>query len=426
MKKKDFLILGAGKTGLSAAKFFSNYNKSFDVGDTRNDPPGSDEITTITDEADYFFGKNFLKINTQKYHFFFLSPGFNIRNIQIHKNRIVSELDLFISKSIGNIIVVTGTNGKSSTVSYISQMLKKNKITLLVGGNYGIPMLDLLTKQTDNSCSIIELSSFQLEFFQGDQTSSDFLRMALFLNFSPDHLDRHDNTHYYYLSKIKVAKLLRPNDILYFNGKDKKTLIQGNFITKSFTNKLKANDGEIDLFNYEAAQLVSLDYMKQNGHPCKSLPKYKDLIKLPYRMEKMIINSRLSITNDSKSTNPHSVSFALNSLSSEKYIYLILGGDLKQNSFKGFSTQANIKKIFCYGKDASTIIDHLPQNIEALLMNTIDDVIKAIRDDFHINDSYEDIHILFSPGCSSYDQFNDYQARGDYFNELCSEHLNEF
>ena len=68
----------------------------------------------------------------------------------------------------------------------------------------------------------------------------------------------------------------------------------------------------------------------------------------------------------------------------------------------------------------------MPQNIEALLMNTIDDVIKAIRDDFHINDSYEDIHILFSPGCSSYDQFNDYQARGDYFNELCSEHLNEF
>ena len=193
IRELSFLVYGLGITGLSVIKFFKRNNiKNFQVWDDNQ-----------KNLFKYYKPKNLIK-SLNDVDYIILSPGISlIKNKKLlkFKEKIITDLDLFYltnNKLIS--IVVTGTNGKSTTCKLLAHLLKTNNFKIALGGNIGRPILDL--KYTKNCFVIIEASSFQL-------SHSKFIcpDYALFLNFTNDHLDWHGSMANYLNSKLKIFKL---------------------------------------------------------------------------------------------------------------------------------------------------------------------------------------------------------------------------
>ena len=192
LKEQSFLVYGLGKSGQSVVNFFKKNNfKNFKIWDDKEK-------------------KKFKKYRVQnlkeylnKVNYIVLSPGITLlknKTLSKFKKKIITDIDLFfLINNKFKSIVVTGTNGKSTTCKLLAHILKKNKLKNFVGGNIGTPILSL--KNFHNSYVIIEASSFQL-------SHSQFIRpdYALFLNITNDHLDWHGNRNNYLNAKLKIFK----------------------------------------------------------------------------------------------------------------------------------------------------------------------------------------------------------------------------
>ena len=190
LRELSFLVYGLGLSGRSVIKFFKkNKINDFKIWD--------DDQKKILKN---YRPKNLIK-TLNKVDYIVLSPGISLvknKYLNKHKKKIITDIDLFyLSKKKTRSIVVTGTNGKSTTCKLLSHLLKKNKFEVLLGGNIGTPILNL--KSSKNSYVIIEASSFQL-------SHSKFIcpDYAFFLNLTNDHLDWHGNKKNYLNSKLKI------------------------------------------------------------------------------------------------------------------------------------------------------------------------------------------------------------------------------
>ena len=190
LKELSFLVYGLGLSGRSVVKFFKKKKiKNFKVWDDKQKniykSYRSKNLTYTLEQVDYII----------------LSPGISLlknKNLSKFKKKIITDIDLFyLNNNKSRSIVVTGTNGKSTTCKLLAHLLQKNKFKCSLGGNIGTPILDL--KVSKNSFVVIEASSFQL-------SHSKFIRpdYALFLNFSNDHLDWHGSKNKYLNSKLKI------------------------------------------------------------------------------------------------------------------------------------------------------------------------------------------------------------------------------
>ena len=206
LKELSFLIYGLGKTGKSVVRFFKKNNiNNYKVWDDKNkDFLKKKRTSNLT--------KTLKKVN-----YVVLSPGVslniskNAQKLKKFKKKIITDLDLiFLLKKFSKSIVITGTNGKSTTSKIIYHLLKKNRYKTLLGGNIGIPILDLNINKTD--FLVIEASSFQL-------SHSKFIcpDYAILLNITNDHLDWHGNMKNYKNSKFKIFKNQRPNQYSIMN-----------------------------------------------------------------------------------------------------------------------------------------------------------------------------------------------------------------
>ena len=189
LKALSFLVYGLGVSGQSVVKFFKKNNiKNYKVWDDR-------QKKLLNNKR----AKN-LKEELQKVDYIVLSPGISLvknKNLIRFKKKIITDIDfLYLTNKNFKSIVVTGTNGKSTTCKLISHILEKNKFKVQFGGNIGIPILDLKIKK--NSYVVIEVSSFQLS--HSKFICPDF---AFLLNITNDHLDWHGNTQNYKNSKLK-------------------------------------------------------------------------------------------------------------------------------------------------------------------------------------------------------------------------------
>ena len=188
LRELSFLVYGLGLTGRSVVNFFKkNKIKSFQVWDDKNK-------TLYLNNRSKNLNKTFEEVN-----YIILSPGINLKKTKNelikYKKKIITDLDLiFLTKNFYKSIVVTGTNGKSTTCKIINHMLKKNKFKTLLGGNIGRPLLNC--KIEKKSFLVIEASSFQLAY-------SKFIKpdYALLLNITNDHLDWHGSMKNYVNSK---------------------------------------------------------------------------------------------------------------------------------------------------------------------------------------------------------------------------------
>jgi UDP-N-acetylmuramoylalanine--D-glutamate ligase len=344
-----------------------------------------------------------------------VSPGIKlshpiIRKIQNLKNfkfiNITSEIDLaigFFSKNDIKIIGVTGTNGKTTTSRMLAHVLNGFGIKTIVLGNIGKSLSSYVTDGNfDYSVIVLELSSFQLQL-----TKLRFLDMAIILNIFEDHLDHHKTFLEYAQSKCNISKLLKNNGKLLISDQvnEKFQKLTKQVLTKQvFTKQVLKNSRDNENFAKTALIDFGIDEINFKNF-LKSFK--KDFHRLEFVKE---IN-KIKFFNDSKATNPSSVIYAINQFEKEENLILLVGGKDKKLSFSDWKLAFKpfVKKIYCFGEVRYII----KKELEEYNVEIVESLLDATKKAFAIASAND--KIVFSPGCSSFDSFENYQKRGDTF-----------
>ncbi len=411
LKELSFLIYGLGLSGLSVVKFFKkNKFKNFKVWD---------------DNQKYLLKKyrtTNLERTLKQVDYIVLTPGISLiknKNLKKFKKKIITDIDLFyLSKNNFKSIVVTGTNGKSTTCKLMAHLLKKNKVNFSLGGNIGIPILDLMNVKS--KYIIIEISSFQL-------SHSQFIKpdFAFLLNITNDHLDWHGNKNNYLNSKFKIFKLQNRTNYAFSSKKFKPIFKKKNFLGKFVSPKINQYK--------KIKQKIENDYLNSNINDenmsyvysfagflrisdssfIKAMNTFKGL---PHRFEIFLKKKNITFINDSKATSFDATKSALSSL---KNIYWVLGGlPKKGDKIKLSVYRKNIIKCYIIGKNINFFKNQIKGKvifeITKNLKNTVIKILKDINSQKKSNKS-----ILLSPAAASFDQFNNFEKRGEEFKRLC-------
>ncbi len=412
---KRILIYGLGKSGLSTFKFLRKNNDIIKY---------DDKIKT-----------NYKEIKKIKFDYIILSPGIDINKCSLSsflkKNykKIHTDLDIFYSHyKNNNKITITGTNGKSTTAKILYEVLKAQKVDVRLVGNIGNPIL-LEKNITNKTVFVIEASSYQLEYSKLFRSN-----ISLILNISPDHLDRHKTISKYINAKFKLVKNQSEKDLAILNVNNfyikqqlqlknfyskiikinKKTNI--NFI-KRVKNKYFATDGNKENLQFVFAVTKILKLEKDSLF--KTLEKFKGL---NYRQEIIYHSKKLTIINDSKATSFSSSESLLRSLEN---VYWIVGGLAKKGD-KLLWNKKNNKNIraYIFGKDKVFFIDKLKKLMRYESFLNLKTLIQKIFLDIKIDNKLTHKTILFSPAAASFDNFNNFEERGKFFNKLIMKHIN--
>ncbi len=420
-KELSFLVYGLGLTGQSVVNFFQkNKISKYQVWDDKNKKLYKNKRAINLD-------------NTLKtVNYIILSPGVSLyktkykEKLSKYKKKIITDIDLiFLLKKFNKSIVVTGTNGKSTTCKIIEHVLKKNKFKTLLGGNIGTPILNLNLKK--NYFLIIEASSFQL-------AHSKFIRpdYALLLNITNDHLDWHGNMKNYINSKFKIFKFQKKNQYSIINNKFKSTFkkknLLGRLIIPKYHNyhklKLKIKNSYLNSnmndenmpFVFELSKLLKI---KINPF-LKSLKSFRGL---PHRYEIFLQKKNCTFINDSKATSFQSAKYALKNT---KNIFWILGGLPKKNDIFNFKNiKKNIIKSYIIGENINFFEKQLKKKIDYKVSKYLNTSIKHVLKDVKQFKNSKN-QILFSPAAASFDQFKNFEKRGEKFKKLSKFYARKF
>ena len=443
ISNKKITIIGLGISGIGAAKL-SQYLKAQVFVSSKN----------ITSK----FKKELQDLNIKfevgehtrkclKSDLIIISPGVNPKNKFIEKIYslgipIVSEIEFASYFTNSPLIAVTGSNGKSTVVEIINHIfLKKHKNTL-IGGNIGISfssnVLNELKNKLKNVFHILEVSSFQLEKI--------FLfkpNVCCITNITEDHLERYKDKNDYFNTKLNIIKnITKKNDIIYnrddkklnkyfkkmedassfsINNKNSNYYINNEKIYTS-KNKLLINQnhtkliGKHNLYNILASIMISKKFNISDEVVTNSLKNFEPLM---HRMEKINLNCETTYINDSKGTNIFSTICAIDSF--KKNIIIILGGYSSDKIVEKIITKninrKNIISVICYGYVGPTLHSMLkkikPTSYYKLFEDAVKNSIKIAKND--------DV-VLLSPAFKSYDQFKNFEERGNKFKEIVKEY----
>ena len=370
-----------------------------------------------------------LKETLSNVDYIVLSPGISHikkKNLIKYKKKIITDIDLlYLTNKDFKSIVVTGTNGKSTTCKIITHLLKKNKFKVSLGGNIGTPILNLKIKK--NSFVVIEASSFQL-------SHSKFIcpDYAFLLNITNDHLDWHGNMINYKNSKLKIFMSQNKNQFALLNYKLKKIFKKKFFLSKliipnekNYKNikykiknrylRLGINDENMN-FAYTFSKLIKISEKS-------FIAGINSFIGLPHRYEIFLKKNNIIFINDSKATSFEATKYAL---LNSKNIYWILGGSPKTNDKIILSgLKKNIIKCYLIGENINffkkQIQNKLNFSITKNIKKTIIQILKDIRLSKRVNNT-----VLLSPAAASYDQFVNFEKRGEEFKRYSKLYARKF
>jgi len=418
LKELSFLVYGLGLSGKSVVKFFKkNKINNYQVWDDKQKDLFKKKRTTnlnkILNDVDYIV----------------LSPGINPRkkkNLIKYKKKIITDIDfLYLFKKDFKSIVVTGTNGKSTTCKLISHLLKKNNFKVSLGGNIGTPILDLEIKK--NSFVVIEASSFQLAYSQFICPDYSFL-----LNITTDHLDWHGNIVNYTNSKLKIFTSQQKHQFAFTNSKLKKIFKKRNFksqliipnntsykkIKKKIKNDYLKSSINDENMNFVYALSTLLKIKQKNFIKAAS-----SFVGLPHRYEIFYKKRNIVFINDSKATSFEATKYAL---SNSKNIYWILGGlPKKKDKIILSGVKKNIIKCYLVGKNINFFQKQIQNKLKFSITKNLKDTLIRIFKDIKLFDLKLNT-ILLSPAAASYDQFKNFKQRGDKFKKLSNLYFKKY
>lgn len=434
---KDY-VYGISKSGLAVIKLLKKQDKNFECWDDSK-------------KTRYLLKKKFKnlnlipinKINLKNYNNIYVTPGISINDKKFskaEKSKLKRDLNLYYENiTTEKIIAITGTNGKSTTTKLIGDILKKSSKKVFVGGNIGEPLCNSILQKKLFFYHVVELSSFQLESIKNFEP-----KISIILNLAQDHLDRYENFTQYVEAKKNILKINSNNiNLISIDDKFSKKIFNDINIKNKISFSLHNSNADIyyengfivdkyfSKFKKHKLQNISLDlsqtYNIQNMLAAYAVCKYlripikffnesiKNFKGLPFRSSIILNTKSKLIINNSKATN---VASALFTLENKKNIFLLLGGIAKKgDEFEKFiKYKHDIKKIYIYGKSRLLIKKQMK-------LNSISEVYENLEGAFnnlwkHLERFDGKATVIFAPACASFDQFENFEKRGDFFNKL--------
>ncbi|NOG46382.1 MAG: UDP-N-acetylmuramoyl-L-alanine--D-glutamate ligase [Calditrichaeota bacterium] len=433
---KKITVLGAARSGIAAARMLMKHGASVFVSDSASPEKRALDIEQLNkDEIEFELGQHSHRVYEADCAV--LSPGIPVvsgvvqafykKNIPVYAE---VEAAWWLNKS--PVIGVTGSNGKTTTTSLIGEMLRQKDSGAIVAGNIGQPFSEYVDNSNKERWAVIELSSFQLE------TVSNFApKIAVVLNFAPNHLDRYPSYEAYLEAKWRITQNMDEDDLLVYNADDEKlsqwaSKIQSpklsfavgrenaegaayrNNAIYLFGKKLIDEDeivlqGIHNYMNVMAAALAANKAGIGNEQICAVLKTFSGI---EHRLEKVAEIDNVLYVNDSKATTVESLYFALQSFKTP--IVLIAGGKDKGSDFSKLNKliAENVKELVLIGTAADKMAyawqGIKPANKEKSMKDAVQRAAQIAE---------EGDVVLLSPACASFDMFSDYEERGRQFKE---------
>jgi UDP-N-acetylmuramoylalanine--D-glutamate ligase len=327
-----------------------------------------------------------------------------------HGLTVWSEVELGSRLLANPILGVTGTNGKTTTSELLGAVFRAADAPVAVAGNVGRPLTGLDGAIAEDAWIVCELSSFQLEDIE------DFRpRIAVLLNLTPDHLDRHETLDDYRAAKLRIFENQGPEDVAVVPRGFGEIPGEARRVEFDLNDPLPAEPlvpGEHNRENAAAATAAA----RAAGIPDAAIAEaLKCFEGVPHRLELVREVNGIRFVNDSKATNPEAAERALSAY--PPGIRLILGGSRKNSSYAGLAVEAakrGVAKAYLIGEAADEIAEALADaGVRFSYSGTLGEAVA---------DAYEDAErgevVLLSPACASYDQFRDFEDRGERFRDL--------
>lgn len=429
-------IIGLGMTGLSVARFLAQQGQSFVVMDTRNYPPLLEEFIEEFPNNKPLCGsldEDVLSTADQ----IVVSPGIGLSHSVFQtplKNNVdvIGDIELFARHAKAPIVAITGSNGKTTVTTLIGEMAKAAGIHVEVGGNIGIPALDLLTRPTPDFY-VLELSSFQLETTQKLNALA-----ATILNVSRDHMDRYDSYIAYHSAKTRIYfgaqnRVANRDDPLTFGPmaegvkqvsfglgapdlKQFGILVRGNdrYLAQGHHTLLNANELKLVGTHNVANALAAMALLNlMGGLNDSSIAALKDFKGLDHRCQWVAEKNGVVFINDSKATNTGACIAAIEgispSLRNNEKLVLILGGQSKDADFSDISRiiDDRVKAVLLIGENAHQIAEALADFDSKIIVDSLE---SAVNKAYELSTAGD--RVLLSPACASFDMFEGFEDRG--------------
>jgi len=447
LKNKRVLVVGLGKSGLSAAIFLRAKGARVTVSDTRSAVALAKEIPALLDAGIMVESGGHGLLTFRRQDLIVVSPGVPMETPEVKQAvafglPVIGELELASRFLQGRIVAITGSNGKTTTTSLTGKIFLDAGLPTLVGGNIGLPVIDLVAQSTPETTNVLEVSSFQLE------TVEDFRpRIAVVLNITPDHLDRHGTFANYAAAKTRITERQQADDFLVLNAEDKATQMVA-LKTKAqifwFSNRRPIKQGafvhgesivfipkegaaaepimpvsEIHLKGTHNVEnvLAAVCAARLAGVSAISIrAAVRDFKAVEHRLELVKTIGGVEFYNDSKATNVDATMKAVNSFRGG--IQLILGGKDKDSDYALMADllKERVKAVYTIGAAAEKIERQLHGVVKMVQAGTMQVAIAEAAKAAVAGDV-----VLLSPACSSFDQFDNYEHRGQVFRQLVNE-----
>jgi UDP-N-acetylmuramoylalanine--D-glutamate ligase len=443
LKNKRVLVVGLGKSGLAAAHFLKTLGARVTVSDAR---PAMliAELSELLEQGFSVEAGSHGLLTFRRQDLIVVSPGVPMSTPELKQVRamgahIIGELELGSQYLQGEVIAVTGSNGKTTTTSLIGEILKATGRPTLVGGNIGRPVTAMVEDSTPESWSVLEVSSFQLETVETFKP-----KIALVLNITPDHLDRHGTFEAYAALKARITEFQTAEDFLVLNGEDKETQMiaaktkaqvywfsgrrpikQGAFVHGESI-LFVAREGakpepvmpvaEISLAGAHNVEnvLAAICAARLAGVESETIRASVRAFKaVEHRLEFVREVGGVRYFNDSKATNVDATIKAVEAFAGG--IHLILGGKDKGSDYRVLESllRERVKAVITIGSAAEKIERQLDGVVKIERAETLARAVAFAAAAAVAGDT-----VLLAPACASFDQFENYEQRGRVFKEL--------
>jgi UDP-N-acetylmuramoylalanine--D-glutamate ligase len=443
LKGKKVLVVGLGKSGLAAALFLRRRGAQVTVSDLRSAQALSKEIPSLLEAGIVVEAGGHGLLTFRRQDLIVVSPGVPLSTPELVQVRrlglpIIGELELAARFLKGKVLAITGSNGKTTTTTLSGEIFSAAGFNPLVAGNIGLPVIDVVDQSTEAGWSVLEVSSFQLE-----TTESFHPHVAVILNITPDHLDRHGTFENYVAMKEKIFANQTGEDYLILNGDDpiaqqaaSRTKSQVLWFSRSKIVRCGAFlldgmvmfrpteqekpipvlplaeiplKGEHNIENVLAAVCAACVAKIPTQTIAQSVAAFQAV---EHRLEFVAAIHGVDYYNDSKATNVDATAKAIASFPGN--IHLILGGKDKNSDYSQLNAllRARVKAVYTIGSAAEKIERQISGVTRIIHTVTLEAAVDQAAGQAVAGDV-----VLLAPACSSFDQFENYEQRGKVFKQ---------
>jgi UDP-N-acetylmuramoylalanine--D-glutamate ligase len=447
LKGKKVLVVGLGKSGLAAALFLRHKGAQVTVSDVRSAEALAKDIPALLEEGIMVEAGGHGLLTFRRQDLIVVSPGVPLDTPELVQVRgfglpIIGEVELAAHFLKGRMLAITGSNGKTTTTALVGEILEEAGLPALVGGNIGVPVIELVEQSKDDTWSVLEISSFQLE-----STIEFHPRIAVILNITPDHLDRHGTFENYARAKERIFAAMNEQDCVVLNADnapaaDAATRTKANTYWFSLEHPVDQGawleEGSI-VYRGEKGGAVER-IMSLKSIPLKGSHNVENVLAavvasrlagvgaeaikravesfqaVEHRLEFVATINAVGFYNDSKATNVDATAKAIAAFSSG--IHLIMGGKDKGSPYTTLNDllRERVRAVYTIGSAAEKIESQLRGVVPILSCETLEKAVNQAACAAHPGEV-----VLLAPACSSFDQFENYEHRGRVFKELVGE-----